>query len=327
MIDLNKYNEKEVIAAILAVQEIVDDEDFSLGIVEDDEELQFSLIDHQGAYLGDIGNDRFSDLGAVINRMEIYHNDYFYHDYEERVDQGEQIPQDDWCRKALIFLESGYCQDLLMDIDVETYQKFNDKYLSNEKGHTYTEFLETLNSGEYDKYVQDDVSFDFVGYLCDKSIAMKIMDTQSAYDVVEHNGLIYELYNDDIPNSVTDFKKALKQGDVSDFDFCVYETFAALIEGQKGLILDDFNDIGLYDNEDNWQFYLSEYELEYVGLGVEKDKFKEENLNVRMFTENDFSDEFVEEHLEELVKNAKLRALENSDHDGNFKASIDKDLE
>lgn len=332
MIDLKKYNEKEVVAAILAVEDIVNDEDFSLEIVEEDGEMQLSLIDHQGAYLGDIGEDRFGDLGAVINRMDIYHNDYFYDDYEERVSQGEKIPQDDWCRKILIFLESHYCQDLMMDIDVETYLAFKDKYLTLENGKTYTEFLKTLNPGEYDKYVRDDVSFDYAGYLCDKSIAMAILDTESAYRWFEHDGKFYlsDYGVDNIYESNEAFKTEVFQSladgvwneGVGDF-WAVHDTYAEVIHCELGQIKDDMRDIGLYDDKDNWQFYLSDYELEYVGLGNEKDKLQEELDDIRMFSDNDFSDEFVENHLEEIVKEAKARAIEENDHISTHKADVE----
>lgn len=267
MIDLSKYSEKDVFAAVRAVEEIVDMEDFGLFVDEDEGELCFALEDHQGANLGDIESDRFDSLGGVLDRMEIYHNDYLYEDYQERVCNKVEIPQDDWCRKAILFLESGFCQDLLMDIDVETYQKYKDKEL-DEVG---------IDSDEIEKYVADRLlhsgDFDAVGYLLDKDIALKIMDTQSAYDVVEYKGVIYELYNPDVPGvSIVEFEEALETGNFSDFEFWVHETFADLIDAQKKMILDDFHDIGFYDDEGNWEFYLSEYELEYIGLGVEKDK-------------------------------------------------------
>lgn len=259
MIDLSKYSEKEVWAAIKVVEEIIDCEEFGLLVDEDEGELCFALKDGQRANLGDIESDRLSSLGGVIDRMEIYHNDYFYEAYHNRVLFGEEIPQDDWDRKILIFLENDYCVDLLMNIDVETYQKYMDKELS-EIG---------LNDVENQKYVKDG-KFDNVGYVVDKAIALDIMDTQAAYDVIEHNGTIYELYNPDVPGiAIFDFQEALEAGDVSDFDFCSYETYADLIEGQKGLIKDDFGDIGLYDEEGQWNFYLSEYELEYIRLGDE----------------------------------------------------------
>ena len=264
MIDLKKYSEKEVVAAIQVVESIVDCEDFNIDIIEEDGDLCFSLVDRQGAYLGDIGFDRFVSLGAVIDRMDTYHIDYFYTDYDERVDEGEEIPQDDWCRKVLAFFESDYVAGLLLGIDVQTYLAHKDK--------TLDEIV--LNQAEALRYVNEG-RFDAVGYVMDKAIALDIMETQSAYDVIEYNGSIYELYNNDNLGWASEFEKALRAGDVSDFDFCVYDTFADLIEGQKGLIRDDFGDIGLYDEEGQWDFYLSEYELEYIGLGEELKKFKQ----------------------------------------------------
>ncbi len=40
----------------------------------------------QGANLGGIENETFYNLADVINRMDIYHNDYLYRPFEERRD-------------------------------------------------------------------------------------------------------------------------------------------------------------------------------------------------------------------------------------------------
>lgn len=42
----------------------------------------WSLIDLQGANLGDIQSDRFKDAVGIVDRLEIYINDYFIDDIE-----------------------------------------------------------------------------------------------------------------------------------------------------------------------------------------------------------------------------------------------------
>lgn len=48
----------------------------------EDEDGVWSLIDLQGANLGDIESDRFKNAAGILDRMEIYINDYFIEDIE-----------------------------------------------------------------------------------------------------------------------------------------------------------------------------------------------------------------------------------------------------
>lgn len=48
----------------------------------EDEDGIWSLIDLQGANLGDIESDRFEDAMGIVDRLEIYVNDYFIEDIE-----------------------------------------------------------------------------------------------------------------------------------------------------------------------------------------------------------------------------------------------------
>ena len=45
---------------------------------------RWGLIDRQGANLGDIETDRFSDAEDIINRLDIYINDYLYRGLEDQ---------------------------------------------------------------------------------------------------------------------------------------------------------------------------------------------------------------------------------------------------
>ena len=49
----------------------------------DDEGEVYALIDNQHANLGDIENERFSTIPAIIDRLDIYYVDYIYRDLEE----------------------------------------------------------------------------------------------------------------------------------------------------------------------------------------------------------------------------------------------------
>lgn len=49
----------------------------------------WGLVDKQGADLGDIESERFSDAATVIDRLEIYINDYVVSDIQEDLGMGE----------------------------------------------------------------------------------------------------------------------------------------------------------------------------------------------------------------------------------------------
>lgn len=46
----------------------------------------WSIYDRQGANLGDINEERFDNAGQILDRMDIYINDYIYRALEEELD-------------------------------------------------------------------------------------------------------------------------------------------------------------------------------------------------------------------------------------------------
>ena len=56
----------------------------------------WSIVDLQGANLGNIEGDRFSDAQGILDRMDIYINDYFIQDIEDLLEEkGIEIKWDD----------------------------------------------------------------------------------------------------------------------------------------------------------------------------------------------------------------------------------------
>lgn len=246
-----KYSSKEIIAAINIVHEILDLEEFSLDICElgsnipDVQELKFCLIDNQKANLGDIENETFDNLAQVIDRMDIYHDDYLYEPYNERIEAGEEIPNNDWDRKIIIFLESNYCADLLSSISAAIYTD----YVCASYGKFHDKAEDRLKENE---------GIDGLSLLINKSIAMKILETESAYEMVEYNGKIY-INTDDVEfDTPEEFLKELKEyfnNPTGDKFFYEYNDYSEVVETEKGLIRDDIPDIGLIDENGNWSFY------------------------------------------------------------------------
>lgn len=277
--------EKEALAAIIAVEDILGAEGFLLGEkFEMDSELDngFYLYAPDGNYPGDTAYKNFSNLYEVLKCLgqERIHAEMLEADYKGFFN-GDGI---NWphpiAEKALILIEDrGYVQDLLKAITPGVRDAMKDRFYGSDE-ETLRRCEALLNDGPEAAYFKyDDLGrqdFDALGYLSDKLIATKIMDTQSAYDVIEYDGKVCEVYVDN--GDISDFKEEIENGTLV---VCAFDSYRELIDAQKGMILDDFQDIGLYDDEGNWSFYLTEKELRFIGLSKELAQAKaQENIDV-----------------------------------------------
>lgn len=262
--DATVTREKELLCAIKVALAIIEDEDFVLEVSEVDadelgtsQELVFNLIDEQGANLGDIEDDYFYDLAGVLDRMDIYHNDYLFDDLETRLRNNEIVPQDDFARRLIIFLQSDYCFNLLNDATPSLYSD----YVPTGFGFTFKNRLDEITLDEA------------LDYLIDKSIANKLMETLSAYTMIEVDNKVYLScygFADDYQNGNISPEQALyskiispdyinADGSTKEDDYTVYDAHSDLVSSQLPQIYEDIEDLGLDD------FYLTDYELQYLG--------------------------------------------------------------
>lgn len=262
--DATVTREKELLCAIKVALAIIEDEDFVLEVSEVDADelgttnaLVFNLVDEQGANLGDIENDYFYDLAGVLDRMDIYHNDYLFDDLETRLRNNEIVPQDDFARRLIIFLQSDYCFNLLNDATPSLYSD----YVPTGFGFTFKNRLDEITLDEA------------LDYLIDKSIANKLMETLSAYTMIEVDNKVYLScygFADDYQNGNISPEQALyskiispdyinADGSTKEDDYTVYDAHSDLVSSQLPQIYEDIEDLGLDD------FYLTDYELQYLG--------------------------------------------------------------
>lgn len=121
-------------------------------------------------------------------------------------------------------------------------------------------------------------------YTPEKTMALKIMKNQSAYQMVEYGEKIFISAYDTF-DSKDEFLEAIKECKLPDgsfnnrYDFTIYNNYHEIISGEYNQVLEDIQDIGLWHNE-RWDFYLTRDELETMGvpkefidhtLAVEKD--------------------------------------------------------
>lgn len=123
--------------------QILDLYEFSLYTEKNkDQELVFKLEDCQWWNLWNIESDEFYNLSQVIDRLDIYHNDYIYepllelwYTWENR-DQLIKLEskKDDDCDRDLTvskFICSDKIFDILKSITPTFYQKYKDKCEKN----------------------------------------------------------------------------------------------------------------------------------------------------------------------------------------------------
>ena len=274
----NKFNDTEIIAAINTVKDILDLEEFDIDVVEVGDgdwgtSLEFKLIDKQGGNLGNIESEQFDNLASIIDRLDIYHNDYLYKSFEERKNAGEVIERNDWDRKILMFIESNYCGDLLEHISASVYSD----YVATGFG---------LNEDRLDENKEKGI--DDLDYLLFKDIAQKIIGTQSAYVMVEYNNKIYlsyygygdgEYYEENeegVPirkispeeNLLRDVESSIQMYDEqgNNETFTRYDNYKEIVDKEISQVYEDMDDIGLLDEDGQWQFYLSKYEMIFMGI-------------------------------------------------------------
>lgn len=64
---------------------IIESEDFELEVNKDENgDKVFKLVDDNSANWGDIESDEFYNLASVIDRLEAYHDDYYFKEFEEK---------------------------------------------------------------------------------------------------------------------------------------------------------------------------------------------------------------------------------------------------
>lgn len=256
-----KYNDTEIIAAINTVKDILDLEDFDVDVVEVADgdwgtSLEFKLIDKQGGNLGNIESEQFDNLASIIDRLDIYHNDYLYKSFEERKNAGEVIERNDWDRKILMFIESNYCGGLLEHISASVYSD----YVATGFG---------LNEDRLDENKEKGI--DDLDYLLYKDIAQKIIGSQSAYVMVEYNDEIYISAYDTFETE-EELISAIKECELPSgnfynrYDMSFYDSYKQVVEHEYNQVREDMNDIGLLDDGGQWKFYLSQDEMIFMGI-------------------------------------------------------------
>ena len=262
---------------------IIESEDFELEIGKDENgDNVFKLVDNESANLGDIESDEFHDLATVIDRLEGYHNDYYYREFEEMrnpdVLSGKVPPN----------ISDGRPFEKYSDLAAICWFITNSaEILSKITPDVAIAFDYDMALNLVDRYDHDrDTDKDCLHYHVCKMLFNDLFKTLSAYRVVECNNRVYcTAYGDaEIWNTDKEFHKLIceYQKLIGDCYFhiwlkknSIYESFpndnrgcayCEMLKREEKQIIDDLKDLGKEGH------YFDEYAFAYLGLLDEYDK-------------------------------------------------------
>lgn len=255
---------------------IIESEDFELKIDKDENgDKVFKLIDDNSANWGDIESDEFYNLATVIDRLETYHDDYYFKEFEEKRNPdilSGKVPPD---------LSDG-----------KPFEKYSDLaaicwFITNSADILSKITPDVAIAFDYDMALYDqDTEEECLHYYVKKMLFNLMFETLSAYRVIECDNVIYcTNYGDTgLWNSDKEFYKLIKKyrRQIGLYDFQVwlkknniYESFpnddegyaySEMLRKEERQIIDDLEDLGKDGH------YFDEYAFAYLGLLDEYDK-------------------------------------------------------
>lgn len=220
--------------------------------INKDMESIFRLRDMQEANLGNIEQEEFYSLGDIIDRLDIYHNDYIYTPLEDRKMAKEKIKKDDWDIVAKRYLESDTVAKILREIQPTEYKELT----NNRANFSIKDMINIL---------KEDENF----Y---KNVCQKYVNTMSKEMIIKTKKDILHIYIEDDYISLKENgkinKKNFKKYLDNNFGVYHYETYKELFDGYvRYEIACDFDDLELMDENKEWSFYISFEELKRIGYG------------------------------------------------------------
>ncbi len=262
--------------------------DFELIIdINKDLENVFRLNDIQNGNLNGIEQEEFYILSDIIERLDTYHQDIVYTPLENKQSNNEKIAKDDWDLVAKRYLENETVVRVLNEIDTK---KYVDLISKKEKFHIQ----------DIIKILDEDEQF------C-KNVCQKYIDTMSKEMLLEIDNKILHIFIEDKYINLKEEGKINNQNYKEyldeDFDVYEYDSYQELYNSViKAEIAYDLNDLALFDENGNWDFYITFEELKKVGYGfMIKDQFPLiENYAVPEDKIFEFFDYFSLEQLEDF---------------------------
>lgn len=260
---------------------IIESEDFELKIDRDEDGNKvFKLVDDNSANWGDIESDEFYNLASVIDRLETYHDDYYFKEFEEKRNPdilsgkvppniSDGRPFEKYSNLAAICWFITNSADILSKITPDVADAFD-----YDMGLSLVDRFDRNTDNEY------------LHYYVRKMLFNNLFETLLAYRVIECDNHIYcSAYGDaNLWETDKEFYKQICEYQKL-FDSCgfhiwlkrnnIYESFPnddegyayrEMLEREENQIIDDLEDLGKEGH------YFDEYAFAYLGLLDEYDK-------------------------------------------------------
>lgn len=249
---------------------IIESEDFELEVNKDENgDKVFKLVDDNSANWGDIESDEFYNLASVIDRLEAYHDDYYFKEFEEKrnpdilsgkippnLSNGE--PFEKYSDLAAICWFITNSADVLSKITPEVVHAFQ-----------YDMALNLVD--RYDRVTDEEC----LHYYVRKMLFNLMFETLSAYRVVECSSYIYcTAYGDsdkEFYKQICEYRSLigncafhawLKKNNIyeSSLNDNFGYAYSEMLRREESQIIDDLEDLGKEGH------YFDEYAFAYLGL-------------------------------------------------------------
>ena len=288
---MNENNKEKIVKFFRQILEVYD---FQIMIdINENLENVFRLIDIQKGNLGGIEQEEFYTLSDIINRLDSYHQDYVYTPLENKKSNNEKIPKDDWDLVAKRYLENDTIANILSEINTKEYVDL----IGEKEKFEIQDIIKILD--EEEKFY--------------KSVCQKYVGTMSKEMLLEKDNKILHIFIED------DFIDLKEKGKINNknykdyldgnFEVYEYDFYQDFYNGTvKDEIAYDLNDLELFDEDGNWDFYITFEELKKVGYAfMVKDQFPLiEKYAVPEDKIFEFFDYFSLEQLEDFEKTLHL---------------------
>lgn len=122
------------------------------------------------------------------------------------------------------------------------------------------------NSETEDEDIEISAPLKYPDEIKNKQIAEKVINTFEEWRMIEHKGYIYDVFVGDGQKSTYTYDDLLEFFTEEELEAIKKNSYSEVLSDWDISIITDMNNLGIYDENSNYNFYLSKEELCYLGL-------------------------------------------------------------
>lgn len=247
---MNEENKEKIVKFFKKILNVYD---FEIIIdINEDLDKVFRLHDIQGGNLGEIDKETFFTLADIIERLDLYHQDYVYNPLEIKQNDNVKIQKDDWELITKRYLENDEIAKVLSEIHTKEYSDL----ISKKEKFEIQDIIKILDEDEQfyknvcEKYVETMLK-EMLLEIDDKILHIYIKDEY--IDLKENGEINSQNYKDYLDENFEIYKYNFYQ-----------DLYNSVIKNE---IAYDLNDLPLFNYNGKWEFYITFEELQKMGYG------------------------------------------------------------